>query len=150
MLWGSHTYHYGWDGSQQKGCKCNTCKQGPQPNEDARRSLQSYTSFNSQAKLSVFCRSAPKGAAFWLPACSITRVALLNRCEHVVLPLCLSDEHLNMLHCDTLGLMGCKPCMDQAWLENLVVGTEATGIARRYEGIYVLADKSALGTVPRC
>lgn len=38
--------------------------------------------------------------------------------------------------------------MDQAWLESLVVGTETTRFARRYEGIYVLAGKSALVQFP--
>ena len=37
--------------------------------------------------------------------------------------------------------MGCKPCHDRAWLEDLlVVSTEATQFARRHESMYVLAD----------
>lgn len=83
-----------------------------------------------------------------MPACSIFRVALVNTCRHVALPVCLSDEHLCLLHCDMLELIGCKPCMDKTWLEGLVVSTEATQFARRYEGMYVLADKSARVQVP--
>ena len=69
---------------------------------------------------------------------------LLRTCESsAIQPLSLLEKHLDLRHCDAVDLMGCKPCTDRAWLENLLVmSTGDTQFARRHESIYVLADNS--------